>query len=77
MQRDFNHPKASVLMTLLADSKIINVYQGMKYWKVHSVSCYLENSVFQVNLSDKQITFNDIYQDLTAQSLFLDDLNQI
>lgn len=64
-------------MTLLVDSKIINVYQGMKYWQVHSVSYYLKNSVFPAKMSDKQITFNDIYQDLTAQSLFLDNLNQI
>lgn len=48
MQRDFSHPKASVLMTLFVDSKIINVYQGVKYWQVHSVSYYLEkNSIFQ------------------------------
>lgn len=32
---------------------------------------------FKQKMSDKQITYNDIYQDLTAQSLFLGNLNQV
>lgn len=31
----------------------------------------------QAKMSDKQITYTDIYQDLITQSLFLDNLKQI
>lgn len=62
-------------MTLFVDSKIINVYQGVKYWQVHSVLYHQKDSIFQAKMSDKQIAC--IYQDLTEQSLFLDNLNQI
>jgi hypothetical protein len=64
-------------MTLFVDSKIINVYQG---WNIGKSILYLiiwKNSIFQAKISDKQTVYNDIYQYLTAQSLFLGNLNQI
>lgn len=64
-------------MTLFVDSKIMNVYSGVKYWQVHSVPCYLQKFYFQAKMSDKQITYNDMYQELAAQFLFLDNLSQI
>lgn len=64
-------------MTLFVDSKIINVYQGGNIGKSILYLTIWKNSVFQAKLSDKQITYNDIYQDLTAWSLFLDNLSQI
>jgi hypothetical protein len=59
-------------MALFVDSKIINVYQGVKYWQLHFVSYYLNKILFffQTKKSDKQAAYNDTYQCLTHNLRF-------
>lgn len=49
-------------MALFVDSKIINVYQGVKYWQLHFVSYYLKKILlFHTKKSDNQTEYNDTY----------------